>query len=49
METLLEKEKMLLTSIFFFSHNVLYPLNDKLYIFSYIYFVICACFQTWEV
>ena len=25
LKTLLEKEKMLVTNIFFFSHNVLYP------------------------
>ena len=31
--------------IFFFSHNVLYPFQNKFQFFSYIYYVVCKCFQ----
>ena len=31
MKTLLEKEKMLETSIFYFSHDVFYPIREKLH------------------
>ena len=45
LKTLWEKEKMLVTSIFSFSHNVFYPSQNKLQLFNYIYFVVCKCFQ----
>ena len=45
LKTLWEKEKMLVTSIFSFSHNVFYPSLNKFQFFSYIYFVVCKCFQ----
>ena len=35
-----EKEKMLVTSIFSFSHHVFYPSQNKFQFFSHIYFVI---------
>ena len=40
-----EKEKMLVASIFFFSHNVFYPYQNKFQFFCHTYFVICKCFQ----
>ena len=49
LKTLWEKEKMLLTSIFSFYHNVFYPVKDKFYFLSYIYFVDCTCIQIGEV
>ena len=45
LKTLCEKEKILVTSIFSFSHNVFYPCKDKFQFLSHIYFVICKCFQ----
>ena len=36
---------MLITSIFSFSHDVFYPMKDRNYDFSKIYFVVCKCFQ----
>ena len=39
-----KKEKMLVTSIFSFFHNVFYPVKHKFYFLSHIYFVICTCF-----
>ena len=44
-ETLWEKEKMLVTSIFSFSHNVFYSIKDRYDHLCYIYFVACKCFQ----
>ena len=44
-----EKEKMLVTSIFSFSHNVLNPIKEiHVYVFihwSFIYIVVCKCFE----
>ena len=40
-----EKEKMLVTSIFSFSHNVFYPKKDRNYHSGYVYNVICTYFQ----
>ena len=34
LKTLLERKKMLVTSIFFFSHNVFYPMKDNLNVLS---------------
>ena len=34
-----------ITSIFSFSHNVFYSSRNKFHFFSYIYFVVCKCFQ----
>ena len=45
LKTLWEKEKMLVTSIFSFSHNVFYPSQSKFQSFIYIYFVVCKCFN----
>ena len=45
LKTLWEKEKMLVTSIFSFSHNDFNPVKDKKYHLSYFYFVVCKCFQ----
>ena len=45
LKTLWEKKKMLLTSIFSFSHNVFYSIKDRNHHLTYIYFVICKCFQ----
>ena len=44
-ETLWKKEKMLVTSIFSFSHNVFYPSLNKYQFFCHIYYVVCKCFQ----
>ena len=44
LKTLWEKEKMLVTSIFSFFHNVFYPSQNKFHLCSHIYFVICKCF-----
>ena len=35
LETLCEKEKMLVNSIFSFSHNVFYPINPDLHKYSF--------------
>ena len=45
LKTLWEKEKMLVTSIFSFSHNVFYPIKDRNHHLSYIYFIVCKCFE----
>ena len=45
LKTLWEKEKMLGTSIFSFSHNVFCPYQNKFQIYSRIYFVVCKFFQ----
>ena len=44
-KTLREKEKMLVTCIFSFSHNVFSPIKDKNHHFKYFYFVVCKCLQ----
>ena len=38
---------MLVTRIFSFSHEVLYPSQNKFQFFRHIYFVVCKCFQSW--
>ena len=45
LKALLEKEKMLVTSIPSFSHYVFYPFQNKFPFFNHIYFVICRSFQ----
>ena len=40
-----EKEKMLVTSIFFFSHKVFYCSHNNISVFRHICIVICKCFQ----
>ena len=40
-----EKKKMLVTSILFFSHNVSYAIKGRNHHLTYIYFVVCKCFQ----
>ena len=45
LKTLWEKQKMLVTSIFCFSHNVFYPSQKEFLFWSYIYLVICKYFQ----
>ena len=45
LKTLWEEEKMLVTSIFSFSHNVFYSIKDRNYHLCYIYSVFCKCFQ----
>ena len=40
-----EKEKMLVTGIFSFSHRVFYPSQKEFLFSSYIHFVVCRCFQ----
>jgi hypothetical protein len=35
-----EKQKMLVTSIFSFSHSVFYPSYNKLQFFSHVYYVV---------
>ena len=40
-----EKEKMLVTSIFSFSHNIFYSITDRNYHLCYIYFVVYKCLQ----
>ena len=45
LNTLWEKEKMLVTIIFSFSHSVFYQ-TQKEFLFSiYIYFILCKCFE----
>ena len=41
LKTLWEKEKMLVTSIFSFSHSVFYPYQNRFQFFNHIYFVVC--------
>ena len=36
---------MLVTSIFSFSHNVFYPPINSFRFFTYIYFIVCKCFE----
>ena len=43
LSTLWEKEKMLVTRIFSFFHNVFYPFQNKFQFSIHIYFVICKC------
>ena len=45
LKTLWEKKKMLVTSIFFFSHNVFYPMKDNFHVLNNIKFVVCKCFN----
>ena len=45
LKTLWEKEKMPVTSIFFFSHNVFYPIKDRYHHLGNNQFVVCKCFQ----
>ena len=45
LKPLWETVKMLVTSIFSFSYNVFYPIKDRNHHFSYIYCVVCKCFQ----
>ena len=45
LKTLWEKKKMLVTSIFSFSHIVFYSIKDRNDHLCYIYFVVCKCFQ----
>ena len=40
-----EKEKILLTSIFSFSHDDFHPIKKRIQHFSNIKFVVCKCFQ----
>ena len=40
-----KKEKMLVTSIFSFSHNVFYPSQNEFQVLSHIWFAVCKCFQ----
>ena len=40
-----KREKILVTSIFSFSHNVFYPSQNKFQLFSRIYFVVCNNFN----
>ena len=42
---MLEKEKMLVTSIFSFSHNVFHPSQKEILYWSSVYFFVCKCFQ----
>ena len=49
LKTLWEKEKMLVTSIFSFSHNVFYPSTDEFKPLSHIWIVVCKCFQFGQV
>ena len=44
-ENIVGKEKMLVTSIFSFSHNVFYSIKDRNYHLCYIHFVVCRCYQ----
>ena len=44
-ENIAEKGKMLVSSIFSFSHNVFYPSQTKFELFIHIFFVVCECFQ----
>ena len=45
LKTLWGKEKMLVSSIFSFSHNVFNIFQNKFQIFIHIYFVVCKCFE----
>ena len=43
LKTLWEKEKLLATDIFSFSHNVFYPIKNKNYKISNIWIIVCKC------
>ena len=45
LKTLWENEKMLVTSIFFYSHNVFNFIKDKNHYFGKFSFVFCKCIQ----
>ena len=45
LKTLLEKEKMLVTSSFLFSHYVFYSINEKLQHSSHTEIVVHKCFE----
>ena len=45
LKTLWEKEKMLVTSIFSFSHHVFNPIKDKNHHFKYFNVVVCNAFN----
>ena len=45
LKTMLEKEKMLVHSIFSFSNNVFYPVKDRCNALTNTFIVICKCFQ----
>ena len=45
LKTLREKEKLLVTSNFSFSHTVFYPLRELSAIFMYFKIVVCKLFQ----
>ena len=45
LKTLWEKKKILVTSIFFFSHNVFYPMKDIFNVLSNISFVVRKYFK----
>ena len=45
LKTLWKKEKMLVSSIFSFLHNVFYSSQHKLQFLSQNYFVVCKCFE----
>ena len=45
LKTLWEKKEMLVTSIFTFSHNVFFPIKEKLHLLSNIKIVVCKYFQ----
>ena len=45
LKRLWEKEKMLVTSIFSFSNHVFYQSQKEFLFLSYIYFVVCKCFE----
>ena len=46
LKTLWEKEKMLVTSIFSFSHSVFYPIKNRNHYFTNILLiVVCKCFE----
>ena len=44
-KTLLEKEKMLVTCIFSFTHNVFYSVKKEFLFFSHVQVVVCKCFR----
>ena len=39
------KEKMLITTMFSFSHNVFYPSQSKFQFFGHVYLVVCKRFE----
>ena len=46
LKTLWEKEKMQVTSIFSFFHNVLYPFQNNFQFLGYVYFVVYKSFES---